>query len=107
MKKIILPLLLLCFCSVLRADLLDDVSLQLDLLEKEYWRSQHSNASDYRSRVESRLRAMAANVSRISSQLRKMRLPRLVNLELPTGVLVSNYGRMRPASVNVQIACGV
>ena len=99
MKKTALLLLFLVFSSALRADLLDDVSRQLDLLEKEYWRSQYSSTGDYRAGVEKRLRAMVSNINRISNLLRKARLHRLTDLSSPVGVLLGNYGKVRPATI--------
>ena len=99
MKKTALLLLLFAFSVVLRADLLDDVSRQLDLLEKEYWRSQYSSSGDYRTGVENRLRSMIANINRISNRLRQARLHRLVDLSTPAGTLIGYYGKVRPATI--------
>lgn len=99
MKKTALLLLVFAFSVVLRADLLDDVSRQLDLLEKEYWRSQYSSSGDYRTGVENRLRSMIANINRISNRLRQARLHRLVDLSTPAGTLIGYYGKVRPATI--------
>ena len=92
-------LLLLFCCTLVRADLLDDVSRQLDLLEKEYWRSQYSSTGDYREGVERRLRALVANVNKISSQLRKAGKHRVADITSPMGTLLGNYGRIKPATI--------
>jgi hypothetical protein len=99
MKKVFALLLVLCCSSWLRADLLDDVSRQLDLLEKEYWRSQHSSQGDYRSGVEKRLQAMVSNVNKISVQLRKMRLQRIADISSPAITLQMYYGKVRIATI--------
>ena len=92
-------LLLFFCCTLVRADLLDDVSRQLDLLEKEYWRSQYSSTGDYREGVERRLRALVANVNKISSQLRKAGKHRVADITSPMGTLLGNYGRIKPATI--------
>ena len=98
MTRIMILLLLFC-CTLVRADLLDDVSRQLDLLEKEYWRSQYSSTGDYREGVERRLRALVANVNKISSQLRKAGKHRVADITSPMGTLLGNYGRIKPATI--------
>lgn len=99
MKKTFLALLLLVFCVGLRADLLDDVARQLDLMEKEYWRSQYSDTGEYREGVEKRLRAMVANIHRISNQLRRIRQHRIADISSPAVTLLSNYGKVRPSTI--------
>lgn len=91
--------LLLCCCTLVRADLLDDVSRQLDLLEKEYWRSQYSATGDYREGVERRLRTLVANVNKITNQLRKTGKHRIADINSPMGTLLGNYGRIKPATI--------
>lgn len=99
MKKILTILCLFFISSFLRADLLDTVSAQLDLLEKEYWRSQYSAAGEYRANVEKRLNALASNVYRISGELRRRGLIRRFDIGTPTGYLQRNYGRIKVSTI--------
>ena len=99
MKKVFI-LFAVCFCaSFLRADLLDDVSRQLDLIEKEYWRSQYSTTGDYRTSVERRLQAMVSNISKISNQLRRAGAFRVADITSPAITLQMHYGKVRVATI--------
>lgn len=99
MKKVFV-LFAVCFCaSFLRADLLDDVSRQLDLMEKEYWRSQYSATGDYRTGVERRLQAMVTNINKISNQLRRAGALKVADLSSPAVALQMQYGRIKPATI--------
>ena len=95
----IMIFLLLCCCTLVRADLLDDVSRQLDLLEKEYWRSQYSSSGEYREGVERRLRTLVATVNKVSNQLRKAGKHKIADINSPMGTLLGNYGRVKPATI--------
>ena len=99
MKKVFALLLLLCCASWLRADLLDDVARELDLLEKSYWRSQHSASGEYRSGVEKRLQSMADKVGKIQNLLRRNRLQHIADLNTPANSLLMSYGKGRIATI--------
>lgn len=99
MKKVTIAFLILACCSFLRADLLDDVSRQLDLLEEEYWLSQYSQEGEYRDNVEKRLRDLAGKVNRIVMQLRKARQLRVADIASPANSLVGEFGKIRAATI--------
>ena len=99
MKKTFFMLLIFCFCAALRADLLDDVARQLDLLEKEYWLAQRNPSGEYYRTVSKRLGKFRSNMYRIVDQLRKLRKQRLVQFDQALNVLNNNYGKMKPAVV--------
>lgn len=91
---------LLLFCgSLLKADLLDDASRQLDQLEKEYWRSQYSNDGEYRRNYDRRLHSFVAKVNRISRILRSKGKMRVADIATPAGALYSRYGKMKMATI--------
>ena len=96
MNRALFLSLILFFCFALRADRLDDVARQLDLLEKEYWRAQRSSDGEYHKSVEKRLLKFKVDVYRIIDQLRKVRKHHLVRFDEALNVLVGNFGRIRP-----------
>jgi hypothetical protein len=92
-------LLLLVFsCSLLRADLLDDVSRQLDLMESDYWPAQRSNG-DYHRAVQRRLDKLKSDVYRIWHQMRKVRKHNLVKFDVALNALSANFGKLKPSVV--------
>ena len=99
MKKTVFLLVTLFFCAALRADLLDDVARQLDLLEKEYWIAQRSSDGEYHRAVRNRLGKFKANVGRIFTQLQKLRKHHRYHLDEALNVLCNNFGRIKPSVV--------
>ena len=99
MKKTVFLLVTLFFCAALRADLLDDVARQLDLLEKEYWIAQRSSDGEYHRAVKNRLGKFKANVGRIFTQLQKLRKHHRYHLDEALNVLCGNFGRIKPSVV--------
>ena len=98
-KMIRSALLLLVFsCSLLRADLLDDVSRQLDLMEGDYWVAQRSNG-DYHRAVQRRLDKLKSDVYRIWHQMRKVRKHNLVKFDVALNALSANFGKLKPSVV--------
>lgn len=99
MKKTVFLLVTLFFCAALRADLLDDVARQLDLLEKEYWQAQRSSDGDYHRAVKTRLWKLRSNVGRIFTQLQKLRKHHRYHFDEALNVLCGNFGRIKPSVV--------
>ena len=99
MLRILSIAVLFCCGSWLKADLLDDVSRQLDQLEKEYWRSQYSSDGEYRRNYERRLHKFVAKVNRISSLLRSNGKMRVADIASPAGILYIRYGKMKTATI--------
>ena len=97
--KCVLLFLLCCSCFCLRADLLDDVGRQLDLLEKEYWLAQRHSEGDYYERVKKSVFKLKGDVSRILLQLRKVNKHRLVKLDSAVNTLSGNFGWLKPSVV--------
>ena len=93
-------LLLLVFsCTLLRADLLDNVSRQIDLLEKDYWSAQRHSDGEYHRAVKTRLNKLKLDVYRIWDQMRKVQKHRTVNFDKALNILVGNYCRLQPSVV--------
>ena len=91
--------LLLAGSSWLKADLLDEVSRQLDLIEKVYWRSQYSKDGEYRRSVEKRLHKFVAAVNRVSSIQRSKGKMRVADINTPAGTLYNRYGRAKVSTI--------
>ncbi|MBE6384275.1 MAG: hypothetical protein E7048_01275 [Lentisphaerae bacterium] len=98
MKRLILLSLLFC-CTFARADLLDDVGRQLDLLEKEYWLAQRHTEGDYHSAVKRRLFKLRSDLNRIWAQLRKERMHTKVRFDSGLNALVGNFSTLKPTVV--------
>jgi hypothetical protein len=93
-------LLLLVFsCTLLRADLLDDVSRQLDLMEGDYWLAQRSSDGDYHRAVQRRLDKLKNDVYRIWNQMRRVRKHDLVKFDVALNALSGNFGKLKPSVV--------
>ena len=93
-------LLLLVFsCTLLRADLLDDVSRQIDLLESDYWLAQRSSDGDYNRAVRKRLDKLRSDVFRIWNQMRKVRKHSLAKFDVALNALSENFGKLKPSVV--------
>ena len=97
--KCVLLFLVVCSCICLRADLLDDVSRQLDLLEKEYWLAQRHSAGDYHESVKRRLLKLKSDTNRILLQLRRHNKHTLVKLDSGINTLFGNFGALKPSVV--------
>ena len=93
-------LLLLVFsCTLLRADLLDNVSRQIDLLEGDYWLAQRSSDGEYNRAVRKRLDKLRSDVFRIWNQMRRVRKHSLAKFDVALNALSENFGKLKPSVV--------
>lgn len=102
MKKVFALLLVLCCSSWLRADLLDDVSRQLDLLEKEYWLAMRTTSGDFHNSVQKHVSGLKKNTYKIIDVLRRTRKHNLVQLDQAINIISGNFERfrLRPAVIS-------
>lgn len=98
MKRFIL-LPVLFFCTLVQADLLDDVGRQLDLLEKEYWLAQRHSSGDYHAAVKRRLFKLHNTLNRVWAQLRRERLHTRVRFDSALNILSGNFGTLKPSVI--------
>lgn len=91
--------LLLCCCTMVRADLLDNVARQLDIIEKEYWLAQRQQASLFRERVTANLVKLRSDIGRIDMQLRRYGKLRVVNFSSGINALQANFSVLTPTVV--------
>ena len=99
MKKLLTAVCFLGAFLLSGADLLEDTSSTLDILERDYWLSQRNASGDYRNHTEARIKRLVNNINRIQHQLMARNQGRVAELTGPAMTLSSNYGAIRPETV--------
>jgi len=98
MNRILILILCLGAWS-LRADLLDETSSLLDIIEKDYWLSQRSPEGEYRIHTEEKLQKLVNNINTIQRKLMVERKGGVADITSPAMTLRSNYGVFKPSTI--------